>query len=133
VIGVIVARTIAVFAPRRARISGGEALPDPSDNGLAGFDEQLAMVAADGEPEKVESVVEVDNTRLVLVEGKTPGRQPHGQPCLDLFSFLPGVAEGDHVVGVPYQRGRVSFSPPCVTAFLPDSGRFLQPMQRDVH
>jgi hypothetical protein len=98
----------------------------------AGFDDQLAVVAADGESQEVESVVEVDDPRLVLIEGKTSGRQPKSKLRLDLFGFLPGMAEHHHVIGVSDQRGRASFGSPCVTAFLADSGRFLQPMQRDV-
>src|SRR5712692_10414868 len=58
-------------------------------------------VAADVEPEEVEALAEVDNTRLVRVEGQAPGRQPLREPRLDLFGLLLAVAEHDHVVGVP--------------------------------
>jgi hypothetical protein len=37
---------------------------------------------------------------LVLVEGKTPGRQPARQLHLDLFGLLLGAAEHDQVVGL---------------------------------
>jgi hypothetical protein len=81
----------------------GEAVPDSFDGGFAGFDDQLAVVTAGGEPEEVEPVVEVDDARLVLVEGQSSGRQPCGEPRFDVFGLLPGVAEGDHVVGVSNQ------------------------------
>ena len=41
-------------------------------------------MAADVESQKVEALVEGDDTRLVLVERKTSGRQPTGEPGLDL-------------------------------------------------
>ena len=65
---------------------GAEPFPDPSQGRLARSDQQLAVIAADGEPQEVEALVEVDDARLVLVEGQPPGRQPLGQPCLDLFA-----------------------------------------------
>ena len=58
------------------------------------------MVAADGETQEVEALLEGDDARLVLVEGQSPGRQPCGEPRLDLFGLLPGVAQGDEVIGV---------------------------------
>ena len=70
------------------------------------------MVAADVEPEEVEALVEVDDPRLVLVEGQPPGRQPFREPCLDLLGLLLAVAEHDHVVGVPDRdRGAPTVSP----------------------
>ena len=38
---------------------------------------------------------EVDDLRLVLVEGQAPGRQPFRKPRLDVFGPLTGVAEHD--------------------------------------
>ena len=57
-------------------------------------------VAAQVEPEEVEAFFEVDDARLVLVEGQTPGREPVGKLRLDLFGLLPGVAAGDQVIGL---------------------------------
>ena len=79
---------------------GAQPFPDPSDGRFAGLDQQLAAVAADVEPEEVKALIEGDDTRLVLVEGQAPRRQPPGQPRLDLERFLPGVAERDEVVGL---------------------------------
>jgi hypothetical protein len=31
---------------------------------------------------------DVDDVCLVLVEDQTPGRQPDGKPCFDLFGLL---------------------------------------------
>ena len=42
------------------------------------------MVAAGVYPQEVKALVEGDDARLVLVEGQAPGRQPFGEPCLDL-------------------------------------------------
>jgi hypothetical protein len=52
------------------------------------------------EPEEVEAFFEVDDARLVLVEGQTPGREPVGKLRLDLFGLLPGVAAGNQVIGL---------------------------------
>ena len=70
---------------------------------LGRLDQQFARLAADVEPEEIEALVEVDDARLVLVEGQPPGRQPLGQACLDLFGLLPAGAQGDKVVGVADQ------------------------------
>ena len=78
-----------------------EPLPEPPDGRLARFDQQLEAVAADVEPQEVESfLTEVHDLRLVLVEDETPGRQPFREPRLDLFGLLTGVAERDQVVGL---------------------------------
>jgi hypothetical protein len=58
------------------------------------------VIAADGNPQEVKALVEGDDARLVLVEGQAPGRQPRGEPRLDLLGFLPGMAAGDQVVGL---------------------------------
>jgi hypothetical protein len=79
---------------------GGQPCPDPFHGRLTRFDQQLAAVAADVESQKVHPNVEVHHTGLVLVEGQTPGRQPLGQPCLDLFGLLTRVTQGHKVIGV---------------------------------
>jgi hypothetical protein len=70
----------------------------PLQSHRAGFDQQLARLAANGKAQEIEAFVEADDARLGLVEGQPLGRQPSGQPGLDLFSLLPGVAQGDQVV-----------------------------------
>ncbi len=76
----------------------------------------------------------MDDLRLVLVEGETPGRQPCAQTGLDLFGLLPAATDGHVVVGVPHQHrgpghrlgaaaGAVAVSDPC---------GLLHPVQRDV-
>jgi hypothetical protein len=67
---------------------------------LARFDQQLAAVAADVEPQEVDPVVEVDDAGLVFVEDQPSGRQPRGQPRLDLLGLLTGVTHGQQIVGV---------------------------------
>jgi hypothetical protein len=62
-------------------------LPDSFDGGLARFDQKLAVASAGGEPEEVEPVIEVDDSRLVLVEGQTSGCQPYGEFRFDVFGL----------------------------------------------
>src|SRR5664279_2829164 len=71
---------------------GGQPATDPLDGSLAGFDQQFPAVAANVEPQEVESVIQRHDSRLVLVEGETPGRQPLSQPCLDLLCLFVTVA-----------------------------------------
>ncbi|WP_367667107.1 hypothetical protein [Streptomyces sp. DG2A-72] len=68
---------------------GAQPVPDPSDGLTAGLDQQLAVIAADGEAEKVAAFFEVDDARLVLVEDQSPWPQPLGKPGLDLFGLFP--------------------------------------------
>jgi hypothetical protein len=80
---------------------GCEPFPEPPDGRLGRLDQQLGAVAADVEAEELEALAEVDDLRLVLVEGQAPGRQPLRELCLDLSGLPLAVAEHDHVVGVP--------------------------------
>jgi hypothetical protein len=107
-------------------------MPDSFDGGLAGFHQELAVASAGGEPEEIEPLVEVDDSRLVLVEGQAPRCQPRGEPRFDVFGLLLGIAEGDHVIGVPDQRRGATFRPLRIAAFVSDSCRLFQPMQRNV-
>jgi hypothetical protein len=51
---------------------------------------------------------------------------------LDLFGLLPGVAQGDHIVGVDHQGRAAAFRASRIARLVADSGRFLQPMERDI-
>jgi hypothetical protein len=42
----------------------------------------------------------VHDLGLVLVEDKTPGCQPSGEPGLGLFGLFPGVSTDDQVIGL---------------------------------
>ena len=101
---------------------------------LDGLISSLRAVAADVEPEEVKALAEVDDPRLVLVEGQAPGRQPLRQPRLDLDGLLLAVAEHDHVIGVPDRDRGTRPSLPGMRAGGPvaDPGGLLQPVQRDV-
>ena len=81
--------TARALAPRRDQRFGAEPLPDPSDGRLARLDQQLAVIPADVESQEVKAFFEGDDARLVLVEGKASGRQPVGEPCLDLERLVP--------------------------------------------
>ena len=126
--------TAAAFEPRRVRISDAEPFPEPPDGRLGRLDQQLALVAADVEGEEVKALAEVDDLRLILVEGQAPWRQPLRQPRLDLDSLLLAVAEHDHVVGVPdHDRGTWHGVPgPLAGGHITDPGGLLQPVQRDI-
>lgn len=64
------------------------------------------MVAADVKPEEIEAAVfEVDNARLILVEGQAPRRQPRDKPRLDLFRVLAAVAQFHKIVSMADQNG----------------------------
>ena len=81
--------TASALAPRRARTSAASLLRMPLHGCLARLDQQLAVaVAADAEPEEVKAVVEVDDARLVLVEGQAPGCEPLREAVLDLLRLL---------------------------------------------
>jgi hypothetical protein len=52
------------------------------------------------ESQKVHALVKVRDLGLGLVEDQSPGRQPAGQPCLDLLGLLTGVAQREKIVGL---------------------------------
>jgi len=114
---------------------GGQPCPDPFHRRLARLDQQLAAVAADVESQEVHPVIEVDDAGLVLVEHKAPGRQPRGQPRLDLPGLLTGVAECEQVVSVPDQDRGARPRRPGVGAGgdVADSGGLFHAVQGHVH
>ena len=99
--------TALALAPRRDSVSLRSRSRIRLDGRLAGFDQQLAAITADVKSQEVKALVEGDDARLVLVDGQTPGRQPRGEPRLDLKRLLPGVAERDEIIGIPDQHRRV--------------------------
>jgi len=107
-------------------------MPDPLDSGLARPGDQLAGVPTHRESQEVKTVLKRHDARLGLVEGQPPGGQPFGHARLDLLGLLPGVAQGDHVVGIDHQSRAASLRASWVARLVADSGRFLQPMERDI-
>jgi hypothetical protein len=105
---------------------------DPLDGGLARPGDQFAGVPADREPEEVEAVLQRHDPRFGLVERQAPWGQPRGHARLDLLGLLPGVAESDHVVGVDHQGRTTAFRASRAARLVADSGRFLQPLQRNI-
>jgi hypothetical protein len=86
-------------------------------------------------PEELESFfVEACDAGLGLVEGQASGRQPCGQPHLDLLGLLPGVAADDQVVGVPYERRTGVGHLPGASAgqVVAYASGLLQPVQCDI-
>jgi hypothetical protein len=106
----------------------------PLDGGLAGFDEQLPGVAAHGEPQEIEPLIQVHDGGLVFVEDQTPRCQPCGQPCLDLPRLFLAVTQRDQVVGVSDHHGGPRFGVSRLRAgvAVADSGGLFQPVQRDI-
>jgi len=55
----------------------GQPTTNPLDGGLTGFDQQFPVVAADIEPQEIESLLQRHDSRLILIEGQTcPFRRP---------------------------------------------------------
>ena len=71
---------------------------------------------------------------LVLVDGKTPGLQPLGQPRLDLFGLLPGLTAHREIVGVSHQhRGaRHRYTGPWTGFAIAYARGLFQPVEGDV-
>src|SRR3954470_19059743 len=107
------------LAPRQGAHLGSEPFPDPSDRLGAGHDEQLAVgIAADVEPQEIKTRRHMDDSGLILIEGKPPGRQPFSQPSPDLFGLVTRVTERDQIVGVSHQRRSARYCLRDITAEL---------------
>ena len=74
----------------------------------------------------------MDDAGLALVEGQSPGRQPRGQPRLDLLGLFTRVTQGELVVGVSDQHSAARHRCSDV-AVVADSGGFFHPVQGHVH
>jgi hypothetical protein len=116
---------------------GGEPAADALHGCLAGLDQQLPVaVAADAEPEEVKAIFEADDTRLVLVEGQAPGREPLREAVFDLLHLFGADAQRDQVIGVPHHDGAAGDRFPGVLAavgVVPGPGCCFQPVQGHVH
>ena len=72
---------------------------------------------------------------LSSLKSQAPGRQPLGEPRLDLARLVPGVAQGDQIVGVSDQAPgspQPSNAASLPVALVTDSGGLLHPMQSHV-
>jgi hypothetical protein len=71
---------------------------------------------------------------LVSLKNQTPGCQPFGQACLDLFGLPLGVAERDHIVSVSdhHWGARLGVASLAAGGDVADSRGVFQPVQRDV-
>ena len=56
--------TACALDPRRDPYLGAQPFPDPSHRRLGRFDQQRAVVAADGNPREVKALAEGDDARL---------------------------------------------------------------------
>ena len=101
---------------------------------VLGLISSLDSVAADIEPQEIEPVGQVHDPGLVLVDGKTPGLQPLGQPRLDLFGLLPGLTAHREIVGVSHQhRGaRHRYTGPWTGFAIAYARGLFQPVEGDV-
>ena len=85
--------TASALDPRRANISAASRSRIRFTAALLGLISSFWLrYRRTCEAQELEAFFEVDNLRLVLVEGQAPGRQPVGQPLFDLFGLFPAVA-----------------------------------------
>ncbi len=109
-------------------------VPDASHRSGARFDQQLVVVVADVEPQEVEASIDGHDSRLVLVEGQTPGRQPRGKLRLDLERLLTAVTQDDEVIGVSHEHHGVRHRLDAISAegAISNSCGLFHPVQSDV-
>ena len=104
--------TATAFAPRSLRVSSASLLPVLPDGRLGRLDQQLAAgVAAEVPAEEVEPLGEVDDPRLVLVQGQAPPGQPSRQPFPYALGLLPGMAADGEIIGIPDRHRGVIRAP----------------------
>src|ERR1035437_10572049 len=75
-------------------------------------------LAADLVAQEVEPLRKVDDAGLGFIECQPSPLQPPGQPRLDLFGLLPGVAAHDQVIGISRERRASDLHPPGIGAGL---------------
>ena len=112
----------------------GEPLPDLFQRGAAGFGEHLGaaaeVVAADREGQEIEPGVDASDSRLLLVQGKTPFLQPGIQSGGDRLGLLAAVAQRHEIVRIG-DDGRVpGLDSAAVVVF--DTRSCLHSLQRDI-
>ena len=74
----------------------------------------------------------LDNYPQFVQRSSLPTRD--GEPCLDLFRLIPGVTQGDKIIGIPDQNRRAGCRYPGVNAGLlvPDPGGLFHPVQSNI-
>ena len=84
--------------------------------------------------EEVKPLIEVDDSRLLLVEHQTPRCQPCAQTSLDLFGLLGTGAHRHEVIRVSNHDGAFPHrrTSPWAGVLVPDPGRLLHPEKRHV-
>jgi hypothetical protein len=100
----------------------------------AGFGEDLGaaaeVVAADREGQEIEPGIHASDSRLLLVEGKTPFLQPRLQPGDDRLGLFAGVAQCHEVIRVGHNGRAPGFHSAPVVVF--DARGGLHSLQRYV-
>jgi hypothetical protein len=132
--GLSVAMTAPAFEPRSVPHLVREPPPVLPDGRLGRLDQQLAAgVAAEVPAEEVKALGEVDDPRLVLVQGQAPHGQPSRQPFPDAFGLLPGMTADREIIGVSHRdRGVLAHPGGVGTRLVAHSGGLLKAMQRDI-
>jgi hypothetical protein len=125
----IFARTAAALLPRRARISAARRCLTRLTAVLLGLVISFPACLRTVTPRKSN---QRHDARLGLVERQAPRGQPRGHARLDLLGLFLGVAQGDHVIGVDHQGRASAFRASWIARLVADSGRLLQPVERDI-
>jgi hypothetical protein len=125
---------MAALPPRRLRISVRSRCRNRFTAALLGLMISLPLAyRRTWKSEKVKSFGEVDDARLVLVEGQPSRCQPVSKSCLDLFGLFPRVAQGDQVIGISDHHRACGHGVTDMGAGqIPHPGGVLHPVQRDV-
>ena len=91
-------------------------------------------IAAEIESEEIEPLRKGDDPGLGFIERQPSRLQPPGQPRLDLFGLLPGVAAHDQVIGISSERRAAApyLSGMSAEAVIADACGLLQPVQCDI-
>src|SRR5512133_3669482 len=133
-IGFSVLITSAGSAPRRLRSSWASRCRVFFQRGAAGCGEDLGaaaeVVAADREGQEVEPGVDACDSRLLLVQGKTPFLQPDIQSGGDRLGLLATVAQRHEIVRIGDNGWVPVLDSAAVVVF--DTRSCLHSLQRDI-